>query len=306
MRDETAVQLDGLTVRYGKMTAVNQISLEVPKGSVYALLGRNGSGKSSTTRCLLGQQHASAGRVRILGFDAWKQRRQAMERVGVVPENPDVPPETTANRIERFMARVTPFWRSADFFNRLESLGVPRRRRFSRLSKGEQRQFALALALAGSPRLLVLDDPTLGLDAVARRKLYEEIIGELADRSTTIFLTTHDLAGVEGIANRVGVITEGSLMVDEPLEALKARFCRLTWTASDDLPMERVQSGLQHLGPIGTTTAAGTYETVVDDFSETGFGRFREVAPVEVMRVDALSLEEIFIVLCGEERGDPS
>jgi ABC-2 type transport system ATP-binding protein len=306
MRDETAVQLDGLTVRYGKTTAVNQISLEVPKGSVYALLGRNGSGKSSTTRCLLGQQHPNEGRARILGFDAWKQRRQAMERVGVVPENPDVPPETTADRIERFMARVTPFWRSADFFSRLESLGVPRRRRFSRLSKGEQRQFALALALAGSPRLLVLDDPTLGLDAVARRKLYEEVIGELADRSTTIFLTTHDLAGVEGIADRVGVITEGSLMVDEPLEALKARFCRLTWTAPDDLPMERVQSGLQHLGPIGTTTAASIHETVVDDFSETGFGRFREVAPVEVTRIDALSLEEIFIVLCGEQRGVPS
>jgi ABC-2 type transport system ATP-binding protein len=306
MSDETVVQLDGLTVRYGKLTAVNQISLQMPKGSVYALLGRNGSGKSSTTRCLLGQQRASAGRARILGFDAWKERRRAMERVGVVPENPDVPPETTADRVERFMARVTPFWRSADFFNRLESLGVPRRRRFSRLSKGEQRNFALALALAGSPRLLVLDDPTLGLDAVARRKLYEEIVGELADRGTTVFLTTHDLTGVEGIADTVGILQTGSLIVDEKIEALKARFCRLTWAASDDIPMERVQSGLQFLGPIRTTAAAETYETVVDDFSETGFGRFREVAPVEVIRIDSLSLEEIFIILCGEETRSPS
>ncbi len=248
MSHEAVVQLDGLTVRYGKLTAVNKVSLEVPKGSVYALLGRNGSGKSSTIRCLLGHQHAHAGRARILGLDAWKERRRAMERVGVVPENPDVPPETTAERVERFMARVTPFWRSAEFFSRIESLGVPRRRRFSRLSKGEQRQLALALALAGSPHLLVLDDPTLGLDAVARRKLYEEIVGELADRGTTIFVTTHDLAGVEGMADRVGVLKEGSLLVDEPLEALKARFCRLTWVANDDLSQQQIGAGFKHLG----------------------------------------------------------
>ena len=301
MSDETAVRLDGLTVRYGKMTAVNQISLRVPKGSVYALLGRNGSGKSSTTRCLLGQQHASAGRARILGFDAWKERRRAMERVGVVPENPDVPPETTADRVERFMARVTPFWRSAVFFDRLESLGVPRRRRFSRLSKGEQRNFALALALAGSPRLLVLDDPTLGLDAVARRKLYEEIVGELADRGTTVFLTTHDLTGVEGIADTVGILQKGSLLVDEKIEALKARFCRLTWNESDEYPLVQVERALRHLGSVRTRKAAGAFQTVVDNFSETGFGLFREEAPVEVVRVDSLSLEEIFIILCGEQ-----
>ena len=306
MSDEAAVQLDGLTIRYGKLTAVNQISLVVPKGSVYALIGRNGSGKSSTVRCLLGHQRPSEGRARMLGFDSWKQRRRAMERVGVVPENPDVPPETTADRVGKFMVRVTPFWRSADYRKRLESLGVPRRQRFSSLSKGQQRQMALALALAGSPHLLVLDDPTLGLDAVARRQLYEEIVGELADRGTTVFLTTHDLAGVERIADRVGVIQKGSLLVDEQLEALKARFCRLTWTAPDDLPMERIEGGLQHLGPLGTKTVAGAHETVVDDFSETGFGRFREAAPVEVMRVDSLSLEEIFIVLCGEESGGPS
>jgi ABC-2 type transport system ATP-binding protein len=301
MSDEAAVQLDGLTIRYGKLTAVNQISLHVPKGSVYALLGRNGSGKSSTTRCLLGQQRASAGRARILGFDAWKERQRAMERVGVVPENPDVPPETTADRVERFMARVTPFWRSVDFFDRLESLGVPRRRRFSRLSKGEQRNFALALALAGSPRLLVLDDPTLGLDAVARRKLYEEIVGELADRGTTVFLTTHDLTGVEGIADTVGILQQGSLLVDEKIEALKARFCRLTWNASDEYPLSQVERALRHLGSVRTRKTAGAFQTVVDNFSETGFGLFREEAPVEVVRVDSLSLEEIFIILCGEQ-----
>jgi ABC-2 type transport system ATP-binding protein len=306
MGAEPVVKLDGLTVRYGKLTAVDDLSLEVPKGGVFALLGRNGSGKSSTVRCLIGQQRPTSGRTRILGFDSWKGRRRAMERVGVVPENPDVPPDTTADRVEKFMARVTPFWRSADYFGRLESMGVPRKQRFARLSKGQQRQLALALALAGSPRLLVLDDPTLGLDAVARRKLYEELIGELADRGTTVFLTTHDLAGVEGIADRVGVLHGGSLLVNEPLEVLKARYCRLTWAATDKVQRERITAGLQHLGLVGEAVAAGATEAVVEKFSEFGFDRFRQEAPVEVMRIDSLSLEEIFITLCGAEPGGRS
>ncbi len=299
MAVEPVVKLDGLTVRYGKLTAVEDLSMELHKGGVYALLGRNGSGKSSTVRCLLGQQRPTAGRARILGFDAWKKRRRAMERTGVVPENPDVPPDTTANRLEKFMARVTPFWRSASYNGRLEKFGIPRKQKFARLSKGQQRQLALTIALAGSPRLLVLDDPTLGLDAVARRKLYEELVGELADRGTTVFLTTHDLHGVEGIADRIGIIKDGSLLIDEKLDVLKASYCRLIWSSTGDVPPQRIEAGLQHLGLVRTSPN----EAVVAKFSEFGFDRFRQEAPVDVTRVDSLSLEEIFVVVCGDEPG---
>lgn len=300
MAVEPVVKLDGLTVRYGKLTAVQDLSMELHKGGVYALLGRNGSGKSSTVRCLLGQQRPTAGRARILGFDAWKKRRRAMERTGVVPENPDVPADTTANRVEKFMARVTPFWRSASYNGRLDKFGIPRKQRFARLSKGQQRQLALTIALAGSPRLLVLDDPTLGLDAVARRKLYEELVGELADRGTTVFLTTHDLHGVEGLADQIGIIKDGALLINEPLDVLKARYCRLIWASSDTVPRQRIEAGLKHLEVVSTSPN----EAVVAKFSEFGFDRFRQEAPVDVTRVDTLSLEEIFVVVCGDEPGD--
>lgn len=300
---DTVVRVDELTVRYGKLTAVTGLSFEVPKGCVYALLGRNGSGKSSTVRCLVGQQRPTSGKVELYGRDSWTGRRQTMARVGVVPENPDIPPETTAEQVERFMAWVTPHWDCDDFFSRLEGFGVPRRRRFDRLSKGQQRQLALALALASSPELLILDDPTLGLDAVARRQLFEELVGELADRGTTVFLTTHDLAGVEGIADRVGVLKNGSLLVDEPLMALKARFCRLEWTTADGVPSGIVESGLSHLGVVAAGAMGRAGEAIVSDFTEIGFGRFRQEAPVNVQRVDSLSLEEIFVALCGDDRG---
>lgn len=226
-----------------------------------------------------------------------------MERVGVVPEQPDIPPETTAEQLARFMVRVAPRWRSTEFFVRLDGFKIPRRRRFDTLSKGQQRQTALALALAASPQVLVLDDPTLGLDAVARRELFEELIGDLADNGTTVFLTTHDLAGVEGIADRVGILEHGSLLVDESLESIKSRFCRVTLTAGDTVGPDAIAAGLRHLGAVSSKTTAGVTEVVVENFSEVGFGRFREEIPAVVERVDSLPLEEIFIALCGENGG---
>jgi ABC-2 type transport system ATP-binding protein len=221
----------------------------------------------------------------------------------VVPEQPDIPPETNAERLATFMVQIAPRWRSAEFFDRLENFGIPRRQRFDKLSKGQQRQMALALALAASPQLLVLDDPTLGLDAVARRELFEELIGDLADHGTTVFLTTHDLSGVEGIADRVGILKNGNLLVDESLEALKSRFCRLTLAADGNVAPQTIENGLRHLGAISSRRVAGVSDVVVGNFSEVGFGRLRDEVPVEVERVDSLPLEEIFIALCGEDGG---
>lgn len=299
MHAEPIVRLQDLTVRYGRLTAVDRLSLEVPKGCVYALLGRNGSGKSSAVRCLLGQQKPAAGGARLFGLDSWRARRRIMERTSVVPETPDVPPAATAEALQPFMRRVTPRWRSKEYFSRLDGFGVPRRTPFGRLSKGQQRQLALALALAGSPDLLVLDDPTLGLDAVARRSLYEELVGELADRGTTVLMTTHDLAGVEGIAERVGVLVRGALVVDERLETLKLRWCRLRWTPSNSVPAATIEHALRHLEP--HAHRPGADHAVVRGFTETGFGRFREEAKLEVTGVDSLPLEEIFIALCGPD-----
>lgn len=303
VKSEAVLELEGLTVRYGRLTAVEDLSLQVPKGCVYALLGRNGSGKSSTVRCLLGQRRASAGSARIFGRDAWKERPQIMEHVGVVPEQPDIPPETSAELLARFMVRIAPRWRSAEFYGRLEGFGIPRKQKYDKLSKGQQRQMALALALASSPRLLVLDDPTLGLDAVARRELFEELIGDLADHGTTVFLTTHDLGGVEGIADRIGILKNGALLVNESLESLKARYCRLDLSADGGVASDAIAAALGHLGPVSMGETGSAIEAVVENFSEVGFGRFRDEVPVEVLRVQSLPLEEIFIALCGENGG---
>lgn len=218
-----ALELRGLTVRYGPRLVLDAVSLAIPRGSVYALLGRNGTGKSSLLRCLLGQQRASGGEVRVLGQDAWRSRQALMQRVGYVPEEPDAPRELDAGGLARLCGRLSVRFDAAAVAARLERFQVPQHTPFERLSKGQKGAVMLALALGHDPELLLLDDPTLGLDVVARRAVFGELIGELADRNTTVLITTHDLAGVEGVADRVGILHASRLVLEGELEALKAQ-----------------------------------------------------------------------------------
>ena len=285
----SSISLDGLTVRYGQRLALDQVSLEVPEGSVYALLGRNGAGKSSLVRCLLGEQKPSAGRALLLGRDVWRERASILAEVGVVPEDPNAPPAMTARQLSRFCSRLYPRWDAAGVEARLKRFGVPSGTPFGKLSKGQKGQVSLALALASSPRLLVLDDPTLGLDAVARKAVFEELIGDLADRGTTVFITTHDLAGVERIADRVGILNQGRLVLDEEMEALKARFRRISFPRSREAAVGRLAA----LAPVAVASRGWEVDAVVSRYDEGSL-------PVEDgPEVTSLTLEEIFIALTG-------
>jgi ABC-2 type transport system ATP-binding protein len=283
----SSLSLDGLTVRYGQRLALDQVSLDVPEGSVYALLGRNGAGKSSLVRCLLGEQKPSAGRASLLGRDVWRERASILAEVGVVPEDPNAPPAMTARQLSRFCSRLYPRWDAAGVEARLKRFGVPSGTPFGKLSKGQKGQVSLALALASSPRLLVLDDPTLGLDAVARKAVFEELIGDLADRGTTVFITTHDLAGVERIADRVGILNQGRLVLDEEMEALKARFRRVSFPRSREAAVGRLAA----LAPVAVASRGWEVDAVVSRYDEGSL-------PVEDgPEVTSLTLEEIFIAL---------
>lgn len=294
---------DGLTVRYGRITAVEGVTLTVRKGEVYALLGRNGSGKTSMIRCLLGQMKACAGSASLFGLDAWKGRSAAMGKVGVVPESPDMPPSLTASEIAAFCSRLYPSWDGKGVAARLERFAVPGKVPFGRLSRGQKNQLALALALAPLPDLLVLDDPTLGLDAVARKDFFEELVGDLADRGTTVFITTHDLQGIEGIASRAGILKGGRLLLDEEMEALKSRFRAVRWTG--DSGPEGDPPSLAALSPLRVRRDAWGAEAVVAAFEEAAFARLaHDLSPARA-EASPLSLEELFIALAGEEGGTP-
>lgn len=292
----------GLSVRYGRRTALDEVSLAVEAGSVYALLGLNGAGKSSLVRCLLGLYRPDSGVANLFGRDAWRNRAEVLQEVGVVPEEPNAPPSLCAGEIARFAARVQPKFDRPGFDARLGRFGVPSDVPFGRLSKGQKGQVALALALAPAPRMLILDDPTLGLDAKARRSVFEELIGELAERGTTVFLTTHELAAVEGIADRVGILRSGRLLVDEDLESLRGRFRRLRFTRPNGGDA-RVAGTLKDLAPVAIQRRSWGVEAIVSAYSEESWARNAGHADPDGLEVETVRLEELFLALVEPRDG---
>jgi ABC-2 type transport system ATP-binding protein len=220
-----------------------------------------------------------------------------MARVGVVLERDEAPPSMTAAQLERFFARLYPRWDRAAVFDRLDRFSVPPDRPFGKLSRGQQRQLSLALALASSPELLVLDDPTLGLDAVARRELLDELIGELADRGTTVFVATNDIAGIEPVADRVGVLLGGELVVDQEVDELKSRYRRIRLAGSEEIELPAAGTEL-----VASRKVAGGVESII---------RYRSAVASDgdrggTIKMHAMSLEEIFVALCGPANGGAS
>jgi len=302
--EPAAARADRLTVRYGRLTAVDGVSFDVPKGSVFALLGRNGSGKSSLVRCLLGWQKPESGRTELLGEDPWARRARLMERVGVVPEEPDAPREMTPRQLGAFCARLYPSWDGEGYDSRLARFGVPRSTAFGRLSKGQKGLTQLSLALAASPELLVLDDPTLGLDPVARHAFFDEIVAELADRGTTVVLTTHDLAGVERIADRVGVLRDGRLLLCEETEALKSRFRAVRYRSEVTESRTGFGDELDEMEPLRAKVRGWGIEAVVSGFTDERFARFAGRDGIVDAEASPLSLEEVFLAVAGEGKGE--
>ena len=300
--EPSRLELDNLSVRYGRTVACDAVSLEVPPGSVYALLGRNGAGKSSLVRCALGEQRPSEGEARLFGLDAWRHRARLMARVGVVPEEPDAPPAMTPRQLADFCRRLYARWDSPALDRRLERFGVPPETAFGRLSKGQKGQVLLALALAPTPELLVLDDPTLGLDVVARRAFWEELLEDLADRGTTVFLTTHDLASIEGIATRVGILQAGRLALDEDVDTLKSRFRKIRYGNRVTETRNEFGTELDAFESVKVKVRGWGIEAVVSNWDESSFERFRRIDGVEDAESSAMTLEEIFLAVAGEPR----
>ena len=286
------IATEKLTVAYGKKRVFADVSLTVERGSVYALLGRNGEGKTTLVRCLLGQLPPRSGHARLFGRDAWRRRAANMRSVALVPESPNFPPQVRVTEVTRFLSRVQPRWDQAAVDTELDVLGIAPNRCCDALSRGQKTQLAIALALASKPRLLICDDPTLGLDAVAHKQLIDRLIVELAENGTTILLTTHDLQGVGSLADRIGILHHGTLIVDEPLESLRQRFRRLEFETpeSGDTARDRFAT----MAPLPTPKGAWSSQKIVARYDPSQHPPGATAA--------LLSLEEIFVALTGQRQ----
>jgi ABC-2 type transport system ATP-binding protein len=219
---DRVVVADTLAVAYGRRRVLDGISFHISRGDVFALLGRNGAGKTSLVRALAGLHRPAAGRLTVFGLDVWHDRVAIARCVGYVAEAPFLPLDRLPRALAGLCGRFYPRWDAALVDDILARFEIPSRRPIGALSRGQQTAVMLALALGHSPDLLVFDDPTLGLDVVARRDVFDVVIGELADRGCTVFLTSHDLTAVERLATRVAILDGGRIVAEGALDDLKS------------------------------------------------------------------------------------
>jgi ABC-2 type transport system ATP-binding protein len=219
------IRTHGLTKRYGAITAVDQLDLDVREGDVYGFLGANGSGKTTTVRMLLGLVLATSGTAEVLGRAMPRSGREVLPQVGALVESPAAYPRLSGRanlRVHDALAggrRRGRAGRVDDVLDRV-GLGGVDQRPVKAYSLGMRQRLGLAHALLSQPRLLVLDEPTNGLDPQGIREI-RDLLTELNARGTTVFLSSHLLAEVEQMATRVGVLDRGRLVLQESLEVLK-------------------------------------------------------------------------------------
>jgi ABC-2 type transport system ATP-binding protein len=217
-----AVEVVDLRKSYGPVQAVRGISLTVAEGEVFALLGPNGAGKTTTVEILEGFRKRDGGRVSVLGFDPATGDRRLKEQIGVVLQTTGVDPYLTVAETVDMFRGYFPRPRARDEVIRLVGLEDKASTRVTRLSGGQKRRLDVAIALAGDPRLLFLDEPTTGFDPGARRNAWEVIKG-LAGLGKTIFLTSHAMDEVQYLADRVVIIAAGKIVAEGTPDSLMAR-----------------------------------------------------------------------------------
>lgn len=291
---DMAITTEGLTKIYSKIRAVDGASLNVPRGAVYGYLGRNGAGKTTTIKMLLGLTRPTAGSARVLGMNVPRDQVAVLQRTAFVSENKTLYPSLTPTELVRFTRGFYPSWSDGAVEKYARVLEIPMKQRFGKLSRGNQTKVWLLLALSQGADLMILDEPTAGLDPVIVDELLHVLIEDALARGCTIFFSSHHLSNVEQIADWVGIIDEGKLLLEARLDDIKNEF-RLITAVGNFLPTE--------LSPqVMSAVSDGSFYKYVVTKNADGFAAELRQNGASGVDIAALSLREIFLQLVGKEQ----
>src|SRR6267143_1761428 len=292
MADQLIIETDELRKQYGDVEALRGLSLQVPAGSICGFLGRNGAGKTTAIKVLLGMARPTSGSAVVFGLPADEQKASVdiRRRTGFVSDEKDLYDYMTVEEMIRFTARFFPRWR-ADLEQRyLRKFDLAPDRKVKALSRGMRTKLALVLALCRGAELLILDEPTSGLDPAMTEEVLQALVSHVASKEMTVFFSSHQIAEVDQIADHVAIIDRGRAVVMGPLDDLRERFRRIQLVFDGDAPEPAFRSPgvvrVRRKGRVLTVLSSAGAERILEE------ARALNAVSVDVVPV---TLKEIFL-----------
>jgi ABC-2 type transport system ATP-binding protein len=218
---ESVISVSELTRRFGATTALDSVSVSLPRGAVYGLVGANGAGKTTLIRHILGLLRAESGSVRVFGLDPVADPVAVLSSIGYLSEENDVPGWMRVDELIRYSRAFYPAWDDVYAEELRQTFALDLAAKIKTLSKGQKARLGLLIALAYRPELLVLDEPSSGLDPIVRRDILGAVIRTIADEGRTVFFSSHLLQEVEQVADHVTMISHGRIVLSAPLKDIK-------------------------------------------------------------------------------------
>jgi ABC-2 type transport system ATP-binding protein len=292
--NESVISTRGLTKYYGKRCVVDMLDLDVPRGSVFGFLGRNGSGKTTTIRMLLGLVEPTRGSATVLGYDSTRLPPAARARIGYLTESHPVYGWMSVAEHGRFQRSFYATWNDEIFAAVIAHFRLDPKAKAKDLSRGQRAGLCLAMTLAPEPELIVLDDPALGLDPVARHHLLEAMVYVTRKAGRTVFFSSHIIADVERVADRIAVMDRGVLRACCPVEMFRNRVRRFILSYEESPP--RMSAHLPGILQVRRSERALAITLVWDAEGDATLAALR---PARIQEV-ALALEDSFIDYVSE------
>ena len=296
--NDIVLQTDGLTKYFTDKPAVNRLDLKIRKGSVCGFLGRNGAGKTTAIRMMVGLLKPTEGSSQLLGYDSQELSPQIRQRIGYVTEGHRLFRWMKIAELEKFQEAFFPGqWDRRLFDDMIEYFDLSKKQKVKDLSNGQRAQVSLALTLAPNPELLIMDDPTLGLDAAIRRQFLEGIIQLITRQGRTILFSSHILADVERVADHIAVIDKGALKADCTIEQFRSAIKKFVFTFDKQIPCEVNIDGL-----LGWRSDGSFLEAVLLNTSEQIVQKWAQTVGAKEYKQIQMNMEDQFIEFTSPDK----